>query len=192
MTQLISGALDLVEGITDVVGETAHQINNWLNWENNNYHDNLNFGPFHHGKGYLKKFVHGISPWPQKKAFKEFLDYMHSHKQEWDFLTDNGNLLRKYLPKYGSKDNYPPGFTIQLQGNTSRSREEIEKDKNEGCNLAPYKADPATRTHTPHFYIQEKYQELPKQAYITDKPYSFWANNLRGCISVLRIIIQKY
>ena len=37
----------------------------------------------------------------------------------------------------------------------------------------------------PHFYIQEKYQELPKQAYITNKPYSFWANNLTGCISVL-------
>lgn len=68
---------------------------------------------------------------------------------------------------------------------TSRSQSEIEKDKNEGFNLAPYKADPATRTNTPHFYINNEYQELPKQAYITDKPYTFWANNLRGCIGVL-------
>lgn len=109
---------------------------------------------------------------------------MHKNKAEWDFLTDNGNLFRKYLPEYGSGETYPPGKTV-IQMSTSRSQSEIEKDKNEGFNLAPCKADPATRTNTPSFYINNEYQELPKQAYITDKPYTFWANNLRGCIGVL-------
>lgn len=115
MTQLISGPLDIVEGITDAVGDTAHIVNSWLNWSNTNYHNNLNFGPFHHGKRYLKYMVQDATPWPHKAHIKEFLDYIHSHKQEWDFLTDNGNLFRNNLPGYGSNDSYPPGYVNQGQ-----------------------------------------------------------------------------
>ena len=101
---MLSAALETVENTIGLAGDIVHMANSWLNWTNTNYHNNLNFGPFHHGKQYLKKMISDPTPWPHKEHFKEFLDYIHSHKQEWDFLTDNGNLFRRYLPEYGSSD----------------------------------------------------------------------------------------
>lgn len=59
--------------------------------------------------------INDPTPWPHQEHFREFLDYIHSHKQEWDFLTDNGNLFRWYLPEYGSNDSYPPGYQMNQQ-----------------------------------------------------------------------------
>ena len=80
-----------------------------LSWKNTTYPDEPNSGPFHHGKKFLNKMCHDKTPWPHKEHFVEFLNFIHSHPLEWEFLTDNGNLFRRYLPEYGNGSKYPPG-----------------------------------------------------------------------------------
>ena len=80
-----------------------------LSWENKNYRDVPNFGPFHEGKQYLSEMCRDRIPSHHKDHFVGFLNFIHGHPSEWEFLTDNGNLFRRYLPEYGNGSKYPPG-----------------------------------------------------------------------------------
>lgn len=134
------------------------------------------------------------TPWPHKKHFYDLLNYIHGHKAEWDFLTDNGNLFRKFLPGYGSNDSYPPNFQFPNNPRNNEDSfsntccEEIKrliKDQGSGSNLTPYAPTIPEGTHVPHIYNQGTYLEIPKQSPKQGARYNFWSNDLKGIISII-------